>query len=141
MVYIGLMLSRYLQIVRFLISGGSATAVIIALLYVLTDILHIWYLASFVIAFLFGVAVSFILQKFWTFKDKRNTVWIKQASLYLGIQLWDLVLNTVLLYILVERFHMWYLGAQIILSFCIAIQNFALYRILVFKEDVTGSLL
>ena len=48
------------RIVRYIISGGTATGANLALLYVLTDWLGLWYLISAVLAFIGGfLPVSF----------------------------------------------------------------------------------
>ena len=123
------------QIVRFFVSGLIATACSIALLYILTDLLHLWYLASSVISFSTAVAVSFALQKYWTYRDYERTRVSRQASFFLLIQIWDLLLNSALLYCAVDIMHLWYLAAQVVISILIAVQNYLLYRIFVFHES------
>jgi putative flippase GtrA len=55
------------KVFRYGVSGVSAAAVSLAVLYLTTDILGFWYLYGSVLGFLCGLAVSFILQKLWTF--------------------------------------------------------------------------
>lgn len=133
------MIARLLKIhfvIKFLVSGGAATAVNVAVLYLLTEWFGIWYLFSAVIAFTVAFFVSFSLQKFWTFIDHRTDVLPAQAGLYALIQIWDLCVNTLGLYILVEHFHIWYIGAQISMSLVIAVQNFLLYRKFIFTQKL-----
>ncbi len=122
------------RIIRFIISGATATGLIIVLLYGLTKVFHIWYLASSVLAFIIATVVSFLLQKYWAFKDHRSDVLHKQAAAYFVLQLWDLVLNTALLYVGVTYLHLWYLLAQFCVSAIIAVQNFLVYRAFIFKN-------
>lgn len=56
---------------RYLISGGTAAAVYLALVYVLTDLAGVWYLASTTIGFVVAFLVSFSLQKLWTRSEER----------------------------------------------------------------------
>jgi putative flippase GtrA len=131
------MIERFLKIhflIKFLVSGGTATAVNLVALYVLTDFFGLWYLISAVIAFVIAFFVSFTLQKFWTFIDHRTDVLPAQASLYIVVQVWDLCLNTAGLYMLVTHFHLWYIAAQFVMSFFIAIQNLLLYRAFIFTQ-------
>jgi len=131
------MIQRLLNIhfvAKFLIAGATATAVNISVLYVLTEKFGIWYLFSAVIAFTLAFFVSFGLQKFWTFIDHRTDVLPTQAGLYALIQVWDLSLNTLGLYILVSHFGVWYVGAQVAMSLVIAVQNFLLYRKFIFTK-------
>ncbi len=124
-------------LIKFLISGGTATATILLVLYILTEWFGMWYLFSAGIAFVAGTFVSFTLQKFWTFTDRRIDVLKKQAGWYVLIQIWDLGLNTLGLYILVEHFHVWYLVVQLALSALIMVQNILLYRAFIFTDTTS----
>jgi putative flippase GtrA len=59
--------------VKYVVSGGSAAIVDIVALYVFTDLFGIWYILSAILAFISAFFVSFLLQKYWTFKDNSNT--------------------------------------------------------------------
>src|SRR3989338_6081214 len=126
---------KHQQLGRFLIAGGSAFAVNIVVLYTLTDILHVYYLISTVIAFMVSFCVSFILQKFWTFRDHSRDQMHVQMSLYLGMQLGNLVLNAALMYAFVENLHLWYILPQAIISIGLAITSFFINRAYIFKQQ------
>ena len=53
------------KIVRYLISGGTAAAINLSLLFLLTEFVGMWYLASSVLSFIAGFTASFLFQKFW----------------------------------------------------------------------------
>lgn len=122
-------LLRY-RAVRFLLSGGVGFATTMVLLYFFTDILGLWYLFSFVIAFFIATAVSFTLQKLFTFND--STFGARrvsgQAVLFFSLASFNLGANSVLLYMLVEYGALHYLLAQFLVSLLIAIWNFLCYR-------------
>lgn len=122
---------RYARVARFLVSGGTSTGVDLVLLYLFTEILGVWYLASATAAFMLAFFVSFTLQKFWTFQDYSRDV-PGQASAYLVIAICNLGLNTALVYALVEYTHIHYLVAQIMVSIGIACESFFLYRRFIF---------
>ena len=122
------------KIVRFLISGGTATFTNIALLYVFTDIFRIWYILSAIMAFIIAFVVSFTLQKFWTFQDMSKEGMHRQAIIYFTAGAINLGLNTVLLYVFVEYLGSHYLLSQIIISAFIAIENYFIYQFLIFKR-------
>lgn len=130
---------RYARILKFLISGGSAAVVDLGLLYVFTDIFHIWYLLSAVLAFLAAFAVSFSLQKFWTFNDRSLDVIHKQLGMYLVLALFGLGVNTLAMYILVDHAGLHYLAAQILTSAFIAVGNFFAYKHFIFTGGVIHS--
>ena len=102
---------RVQRVARFIAAGGSAATVNFALLYTLTEYFHIWYLASSLVAVVAGFITSFILQKFWTFKNKRLDRVHIQAMLHASLSIVNIILNTVLLYTLVEYVHLWYIAA------------------------------
>lgn len=123
------------KILRFLISGSIATSADLIFLYIFTDIFGIWYLASSFLAFIIASIVSFLLQKFWTFRDHSRADMPVQAGMYLIIATCNLGLNTFLIYMFVERVGFYYLIAQIIVSVFIAIENFFIYQRLIFRTS------
>jgi putative flippase GtrA len=124
----------HFQIVRYIISGGTAAFVNILFLYIFTDIFGWWYLMSAVVAFLFGFAVSFGMQKFWTFRDHSTDNVHVQASIYLIVCIANLLWNTFLMYMFVDIFGMWYILAQIFAGGIVALSSFFIYRKFVFKK-------
>jgi len=124
---------RHQQVLRFLVAGGLAFAVNIVSLYALTDFLHIHYLVSTVLAFLIAFNVSFILQKFWTFRDHSKDNVHVQLQLYLGMQLINLGLNATLMYIFVEYLHIWYVLSQTIIALMLAVAAFLINKAYIFK--------
>jgi putative flippase GtrA/aryl carrier-like protein len=120
--------------VRFVISGGTATLVNLATLYVLTHFLGIWYLYSSILAFAASFFVSFSLQKFWTFGENSHDRMQAQATLFLGVMLFALSLNTVLIYIFVELANAHYLLGQLASGILIAFVNYFSYKHVVFSE-------
>ena len=131
-------LSLYLynhRIVRFLFSGGSAVATNIILLFILVHFFHIWYLLAAVVSFLAAVAISFILQKFLTFNDQSKSGAGKQATFYLAFQVFNLCLNTLLMYVGVDLLHIQYILVQVLIASMMAISNFFVYKHLVFTPD------
>ncbi len=129
-VWSGEFLPRLLRIFRFIVSGTAGAAVHLGLLYSLTEYGKLWYLYSAIIAFLFAFAVSFSLQKFWTFQCDDVAKIRRQLPLHLSLAIINLGLNTLLIYVLVESFNLWYMLAQVIVSILIAFETFfALRRI------------
>lgn len=120
--------------VRFVISGGTATLVNLATLYILTHFLGIWYLYSSILAFAASFFVSFSLQKFWTFGENSRDRMQAQAALFLGVMLFALSLNTVLIYMFVELANAHYLLGQLASGILIAFVNYFSYKHVVFTH-------
>jgi len=121
------------RIGRFVVAGGLATLVNLGLLYILTDVAGIWYLLSAVVSFIAAFFVSFTLQKFWTFEDSSHEGMHVQAGIFFLVAAGNLGLNTLFLYVLVEYALLHYLLAQVIVSAFIAVENFLIYRYVIFR--------
>jgi putative flippase GtrA len=121
---------RILKWVRFFVSGGTGAAVNIGLLFVLTHIAHLWYLFSSILAFMISVCVSFVMQKYWTFQNKETHVMHVQAGWFALLALFNLGLNTLLMYACVEGVGLHYIAAQIVTSLLIAIESYFIYKVI-----------
>lgn len=122
------------KILRFLISGGFATGVDFFFLYAFTEWAGLYYLVSAVLAFLISVVVSFVLQKFWTFKNKARENMREQAFVYMTLAGFNLALNTLLVFMFVEYAELHYLVGQFISSGLIALGNFLVYHFIIFRS-------
>ena len=121
------------RIIKYIISGGTATGVSLVLLFALTDWLGIWYLASAVISFFAGFFTSFFLQKFWTFSNNGQKLIKRQMAVFLLITSTNLLVNTLFMYVLVDIFKVWYMLAQVMITALIAFWNYNAFRLFVFK--------
>lgn len=119
-------------VVRYVISGGTAAVTDLSLLYVLNSYLGLHYLIASVLAFIGSFFVSFLLQKFWTFKSHEEKTH-KQAIMYLGSSLFGLSLNTLLMYLFVDHFHIPVIISQIFAGLLVAFCTFFISRNLIFK--------
>lgn len=120
---------------RYLLSGGTAAATDLILLFVLTDIFGFWYILSSAIAFIIAFIVSFVLQKFFTFQDHDMDGVHGQALLYFIVAAMNLVVNTLLIYTLVHYVGLHYLLSQVLTSIVIAIESFIIYRMFIFAPS------
>ena len=64
--------------VQFYIVGASGVLVNLGILYILTDLVGFWYVASQIIAISVSITTNFFFNRYWTFgchvQDKRNSV-------------------------------------------------------------------
>jgi dolichol-phosphate mannosyltransferase len=118
--------------------GGIVVAVNLSVLYALTEYAHIYYLVSAICSFVIAFCVSFVLQKYITFKDGNHERLHRQIIAYLFIQLTNLLLNTTFLYVFVTYLHIWYILSQIIISFVLAVIVFFINKKIIFikKEHI-----
>ncbi len=119
-------------VIRFIISGGTSAVVDLSLLYVFHSVFGIHYLLSAVLAFLGAFGVSFTLHKYWTFKSHGQETH-RQVVIYMGTSLFGLFLNTVLMYIFVDFFHVQVLVSQFFVGAMVAFSSFFISSRFVFK--------
>lgn len=122
------------RVARFLISGGTSAVTNLSILFVLTHWYGVWYLYSSIIAMSAATIVSFVLQKLWTFQNFSAAVH-KQFPLHVTLALVNIVVNTGILYTLVEYFHIWYLLAQLLSGGFLASVNYFVYKHVIFPNE------
>ncbi len=120
------------QIIKFVISGGTAFSADLMLLFFLTDILKIWYIYSASMAFIAAFFISFYLQKFWTFRDGSKKVY-KQMFIYFFAGATNVMVNAGGMYIIVDKLGIQYLFAQIIMTALLSTCSFLIYRFVIFS--------
>lgn len=112
------------KIVRFCVSGAAGVVGYGVVLYGLTEYCGVWYVLSAVCGFFVNTGINFVLQKTWTFQNRDQGAVGRQLVLYFLMFVSFLVGNTVSLYLMVERLHMWYIEAQLIITIIISILSF-----------------
>lgn len=122
------------HILRYLMSGAAAAASNLAVLFILVHFGRMYYLSASIVAFIASVAVSFTLQKFWTFQDRFTHDMREQFVRYSAVVLMNLFLNTALMYFLVDKAGLWYLFAQVLTTGTVAIVGYIGYKRFVFRE-------
>lgn len=122
------------ELIKYIISGGTAAVVNISTLYILVDYFDLWYLASSTLAYLVAFFVSFTLQKFWTFLDKEKRGTTKQAIWFILYNVISIFINMLFVFVFVEVFGVVYLVAQILSGIIIAGCSFFVYRSIFSKK-------
>ena len=122
-------------LVRYTIAGLLSVVVNLLGLYVLVDILAWWYLSGAVVAFFVSAVVSFVLQKYWTFRNFVQTtqVLVYQTKWYLYVSMGNFIANIVLLYVLVDLFGVGYLDGQVVVLGVVAIVTFLVNKTITFR--------
>lgn len=99
---------------------------------------NLWYLHANMVGIIFSITSNFILNKMWTFEDKdlspRKT--IRQYGLFLGFSGIGALLQLMMVYYLVESYHMNYPLSLLLAVATASIGNFVLNKKWTFKERV-----
>lgn len=126
------------QFLKYLVVGFTGTAADFALLYVFVQYFHIFYL----LAAFFSIAIvlwySFTLNKYWTFENKEKK-YFPQFLKYVIAHSIALGINLLILAILVQFFHLWYLFAKVFATAAAAIANFFMVKSFIFEGKKADS--
>lgn len=120
------------QFSTFLFVGLFCTGLNYFLLYFLVSRLYIHYMLSFSIVFLIGNLVGFFLNKKYTFKTS-GTSFLNEIWKYYSVMFSNFLINLILIYILVNYFHVWYLYASLITTIGGIFYNFIMHKKWSFK--------
>lgn len=113
------------QFFKFCLVGGIGVLVNLAVLYSLVELAYLWYLHAAIAAFIVAVSSNFILNKIWTFRDKRKGIKaLKQYSEFFVVRTIGLLVNLAILYLLVQYGNIWYLAAQFLAVSLATVNNF-----------------
>jgi putative flippase GtrA len=120
--------------VKYLLAGALATVTHLLILSLAHHFLGLQIIIATSVAYLVAFAVSFSLQKFWTFRNKAKR-YFEQIYLYLLVGVFNLFFNAALMQGLVVNLDFHYLLSQLLSSAVVAINSFLLYKYLVFKHN------
>ena len=119
------------RMVRFLITGILAFLTTLSLLYVFTEWFSLWYLYSATVAYAISIAVSFVLQKYWTFRNGTSTATRAQFVRFIFLNIINIGLNACGVYFLTEL-GLWYIASEFFVALLIALSSFSIMRRFIF---------
>lgn len=129
------MLDQYGRVSKFAVTGGLAALVSYGTFLLLTMWLGArWYLLASVLGYTASFFVNFFLQKTWTFRNKETGQTHVQMGLFFANSLLNLALNVVFMYGLVSVFGVDHRIAQLLVIALLAVMNYTLYRLVIFKQ-------
>jgi dolichol-phosphate mannosyltransferase len=118
--------SRLLRFVKFCTVGAIGAVINLAILYSLTEWSRVWYIISAAVAAGVAVTSNYILNKVWTFRFAAagKAVVVFSYTKFIAVSVFGMGLNLTLLYLLVDRLHIWYIFSQIIAISAVAVWNY-----------------
>lgn len=125
--------SLYVQVFRYLVSGGTAFIVDFSTLWLLTEVVHLHYLLSSVIANVVGLVITYIFSIFWVFDTRSVDNRVAEFTIFAAIAGFGTLLTTLLMWFITECIGVQYLLSKVITTLCIAVLNFVLKKQLLFK--------
>lgn len=118
---------------RAQVSSATASAVDFGLLFSLTELLGVWYVAATAIGALAGAVVNFLMNRHWSFLAHRELVHVQIVRYTITSGL-SLVLNTAGVWAVTELLHVHYAISVAVVTFVVGIAfNFPMHRYFVFR--------
>ncbi|MCW3135730.1 MAG: GtrA family protein [Canidatus Methanoxibalbensis ujae] len=120
---------EFTRMFKFCIVGGIGMCINTFFIWLLTDIMHIFYIISAVIAIEIAIFIQFMLNDRWTFREKQ-TIGVRQFIIRMTkSNTWragGIALNLTVLYVLTEHAHFYYLVSNIFGILCAFLLNYIL---------------
>lgn len=126
---------RHRSIAKFYLSGCVSGGLDLILLFIFYDIVHLEIVQATTISFILCFAISFFLQKTWTFRNRSNRRVVRQMAMYFAIGFLNLNLNGFLMHLLVNRFEVWYILAQLGVNLLLGGGNYLFSRFIIFRKQ------
>jgi putative flippase GtrA len=121
------------KFLKYGIGGGIAFIVSFFSTYVLTDILHFYYLFSAIFSYFLSIFINFLFQSFITFQEKTFNFY--KFILFLSHQLLGLLMFSGLIYLFTEKLSIYYLISFVLSSIIVYLFNFTMSNFIVFRKS------
>ena len=125
-----------LSFIRFCIVGGTCALIAFIIYYILTFWFDFWYVYSNAISFVVTAIINFFVNKLWTFgnKDIGKAV-VNQATRFTYVAVSGLMLNSCLIFLAHDFFHIHKIISWIIATGLVTFWNYSLNRFWTFKSE------
>jgi len=121
------------QFIKFGLVGVSSTVIDWGIYLILTRFAGIYYLMAKILSFSFAVINSYVWNRRWTFRSN-DPQKLRQFIKFLIIALVGVVLNTLIMYIVVDYIHLNDLYGLVISSAIVMFWNFLANKFYTFRE-------
>jgi putative flippase GtrA len=122
------------ELATYTVASAAALAVDVAVLTILVSRAGWQYLPSAAVSFTAGAVFLYVLSIKVVFRVRRVSNPILELPFFVGLGLVGLVVNTAVMYVVVEALHLHYLIAKAIAAGCTFLTNFVLRRNLLFSR-------
>lgn len=141
---------RHSLILRYGISGAAGIIIQTAALYIWVSILglHKLYLLGVVTGFLLAVTIAFLLQKYWTFRNRDSRRLHMQFGLYALVALGNIIATALILegartlfsIFGIDFFHIWYVVVELAAVSLTAVGSFIANYFITFRQHEEAAL-
>lgn len=126
-------INEFISFIKFGIVGISNTLVNWIIFFILNSI-GVYYIISNIIAYIIATANSYFWNSKWVFKNKKENK-MKTTLKFILLNIIGLILNSIILYVLVDLFNIDKMISLIIATGIIMIINYFINKLWVFKYN------
>lgn len=119
------------QLIRYIIVGFLSVGLDFILVFGLTEFAKLWYILSKSIAYIIGFWFNFLLNRYWSFNARQN--FVRQIKLYAILFVFNFCITNSLMFLLTDKFKIYYLISNIFVIGIMTIWNFFLYKKVIYK--------
>jgi putative flippase GtrA len=123
---------NYTQIIKFAVAGVIGACIEISLFVLMVDYMGVFYLTANLIAISVAVSINYLISQKWVFDPGRYSRKVEFAA-FLGVSLFALMLNQLLMWILVETLELDTTISKVLAIGFVAVFNFIAKKFFVFK--------
>jgi len=125
----------YKRFIKFCVVGGMAAIISFVVLFIATECLKIWYVASAILSFVVSAGFNFCINKAWTFRNKAaGAAAYGQLVKFFAVYIAGLVINTLLIYSLTEFVGFDYRWSWFFATGAVTFWNFGFTQFWTFRE-------
>lgn len=124
----------FIQFLRYVIVGGLSFLVDYGLLYLFTETVGMYYLASATLSFMAGLVFNYLISTRWIFNNSKYANKMTEFTIYGVIGGVGLVFNNLLLFTFTDMFHVHYMVSKLIVAAIVMIWNFVGRKIILFNK-------
>lgn len=126
-----------LQLVKFGVVGILATALDYGIMVILTEWAGVYYLFSSTISFMLSLLFNYVCSMRFVFERKKGQSRGKELVIFSVLSLMGLVLNQAVLWLLVERQHIYYMVSKAAAAVLVMGWNFVSRKLFLEKKTKT----
>lgn len=127
---------KYKEVLLYLFFGGVTTVVNYGVFVLCGHVLHMDVVPANIIAWVIAVIVAFVTNKLWVFESKSWNIKTagKEFGEFVLARLSTLVIETILLWIFVDKLHVNDLIMKIITNIIVVVLNYIFSKFIIFKR-------
>jgi len=123
--------NTFIQFIRYIFVGGISFLADAFALWTVSLFAH--YLIAAAIAFVFGLIVNFVLSKLFVFTDNKTNKFVEFMT-YAVIGVVGLLLTELLMYLLTDKLHIFFMLSKVITAAIVLVWNFAARKIILYRK-------